>query len=296
LIDLPTSWSATIFAHNVARTIVACLDSVLSQLPGSGGRVFVLVNGSRDDTEKLVSRYADAHPDVTLVNLPLADKASAWNHYVHALSPRVGFHFFVDADVCVSKDAFVAMLDTFGNAPGANAVGALPLSGRDRRGWSGRMLTHGRLAGGLYALRGSFLDELRQRAVRLPAGLIGDDLLVSCLVKGALGPQGLLQPSERLVFAPAAGFSFTPLSIRRPRDWLVYGRRLVRYRIRDYQLAMLLRGANVQPRSGGLPADVATLYREAVDLPQYYWRGRITPFDLLAVWKIRNAARKDRAT
>jgi glycosyltransferase involved in cell wall biosynthesis len=283
------SWSAAIFAHNEAKTIAACLDSLLTQEPRSPGRVFVLVNGSRDATADIVARYAAEHPVVRPVVLPLGDKAGAWNHYVHVLRPPADVHFFVDGDVRAAPGALAALARALVEAPRAQAAGALPLTGRDRAGWSRRMVAFGRLAGALYALRGGFLDTLKEQQTHLPTGLIGEDLFLSCLVKGRLGRQGLLQPDPRLVFAADAGFAFRPLDPRRPRDWWTYGRRLVRYQVRDHQLAMLLHLLETRP-DAGLPADVAGLYRQAARLPRYAWRGRLTPFDLLAVWQIRHAA------
>lgn len=286
-----SSWSVAIFAHNVARTIIDCLDSVVQQSPEPAARIYVLVNGSRDATEQLVNDYSASNPNVTPIRLSLADKANAWNHYVHDIRAEGDVHFFVDGDVTVAPNAFRALSEALLDAPGANAAGALPLTGRDREGWTQRMLALGRLAGGLYALRGRFVSELRDASVRMPTGLIGEDLFLSCLVKGLLSRKGLMLPSRRLVFAKEAGFAFDPLDFKRPRDWVIYGRRLVRYRMRDYQLDMLLRRFERAPLSPP-PPDVGALYRQAHELPRYCWRWRITPFDLLAVWRIKRAARK----
>ena len=38
---------------------------------------------------------------------------------------------------------------------------SLPTAGRDREAWSRRMIAHGTLAGGLYALRGDFVERIR---------------------------------------------------------------------------------------------------------------------------------------
>jgi hypothetical protein len=231
---------------------------------------------------------------VKLVAIATADKANAWNHYVHEVGRESDVHFFVDGDTVVGDKAFRSLEQALAANPAANAAGALPLSGRNRAGWTQRMVRHGRLAGGLYALRGSFLTRLRQGSVRLPGGLIGDDLLVSCLAKESLTRQGFLQPSRRLVFARSAGFSFESLAWSRPRHWYLYARRLVRYRVRDYQITLLLRRQEENP-GAHLPVDVATLYRDATGLPDYYWRGWMTPIDLLAVWHIRRVARRNDA-
>jgi glycosyltransferase involved in cell wall biosynthesis len=286
-----TTWSAVVFAHNVERTIVDCLNSVIRQEASGCDSVIVIVNGSRDRTEKLVDDYSEKHPNVELVTLTLADKASAWNHYVHEIGSNSQFHFFIDGDVVVSPGSFRELMETLQRMSEANAAGALPLTGRDRTGWSRRMISFGLLAGGLYAIPEGFMADLRNREVRLPMGLIGDDLFVSCLAKGASSRREFLLPNHKLVFAVDAGFSFESLDVTRPGDWAKYVRRLVRYRIRDHQLKMLLQHLEVDPLSA-LPSDVQTLYQMATDLPDYYWRGWATPFDILAVSHIRRAAKK----
>ena len=285
------SWSVAVFAHNVAGSVAACLDSVLRQHSSAEMRVAVLVNGCTDKTGQRVSDYARRHPGVTLVEIDRADKANAWNHYVHQVREEADVHFFVDGDTTVGDGAFAALDHILAVSPVANAAGAMPVCGRNRSQWVHNMARYGRLAGGLYALCGGFLSELRHRSVRLPVGLIGDDLFVSCLAKETLTRRGFLQPSPRLVVSPAAGFAFETLRWTRPGDWLKYARRLVRYRIRDYQVTMLLRRLEETP-GADLPSDVATIYRNATDLPDYYWRGWLTPVDILAVRHIRRIARE----
>lgn len=285
------TWSAAVFAHNEAKHIRACLDCLLQAQTIAPGRIAVLINGSTDQTDTVVGTIAARHPCVEAVVLKQGDKAAAWNHYVHELGVAADRHLFVDGDVCAEPGAWLSIDQAFTEHPDAVAVAALPASGRDRIGWSKRMRDHGRLAGGLYALRGDWLDELRQHAVRLPRGLIGEDLFVSCMAKSMLYPAGMYQPSPRLIIADGARFAFDSLSAARPKDLWVYLRRLVRYRLRDYQLALLLQRLAQEPQRG-MPVDVATLYREAPALPDYYWRGLQTPIDMLAVRHIRKTAKQ----
>lgn len=285
-------WSAVIFAHNEARRIGRCIDSVLAQTRQSAGKIHVLVNGSTDGTAGIVGRYSEAHPMVQAHELPLADKAAAWNHYVHDIAPfDVDIHFFIDGDVYLAPHALSALASDLDFHPAANAVSAMPVNGRDRAGWSQRMISYGRLAGGLYAVRGSWLQVLRTSSTRIPDGWIGEDLLLTCLAKGRLDPGGLFHPEAGVVIAQQAGFGFDSLSIARPSDWLVYLRRLIRYRLRDHQISLLMSQLAEEP-ARGIPRDVTALYREARSLPVLCWRGKITPFDILAVMRIRLQARR----
>jgi glycosyltransferase involved in cell wall biosynthesis len=288
-------WSVAVFAHNEAKRIRRCLDSLLTQDTLPPPRIVVLVNGSTDKTADIVDEFATRHPSVQRVTLPIGDKAAAWNHYVHDLAVDAEHHAFVDGDVHPLRDALPAIGKAFARQPAARAVGATPASGRNRVGWARRMVTHGRLAGGLYALRRDMVDELRERDIRLPLGLIGEDLFVSCLAKAMLHPRGMYQASPQLVIAADARFAFDSLSLARPGDWLTYLRRLVRYRVRDHQLSLLLNRLAQEPHRG-MPSDMAALYREAAALPDYYWRGLQTPFDMIAVHQLKRVARQKRDT
>lgn len=281
-------WSAAVFAHNEAANIVACLEAVIAQRPQAPFPVHVLVNGSTDSTGRKVREYAARRPQVLPVAIALGDKANAWNAYAHEIAPDASIHFFVDGDTRPLPGAFLALARTMEARRETMAVGALPATGRDRVGWSRRMQAFGRLAGCLYALRGEWLRDCREQAVRMPVGFIGEDLLLSCLVKRRAGPGALAVPDPRLAFAPEARFAFRSMSPVRPGDWLKYAKRLVRYRVRDYQLALLL-GHLAGGDLRGMPADVGELYRGLPAPPPYRWSGRSTPIDLLAVRNIRRA-------
>lgn len=286
----PDSWSAAIFAHNEEANIIACLNAVLTQSDAEKNKIFVLINGSRDRTEHIVHDYAKFHSNVVPVKIVMADKANAWNEYIHNLAPPASVHIFIDGDTQPLPGAFVDLASTLKKNPDSRAVGGLPASGRDREGWSLRMMKFGRLAGCLYALRGSYVDMLRSNGIRLPTGLIGEDLFLSCLVKEQFDNYALMFPSPYLIFAPAARFWFRSLSRLRLADWITYARRLTRYQIRDFQLALLLNYLTHRNVSD-IPSNVHELYRQVDQLPSYQWRGRMTPFHVLAIRNIRKCAR-----
>jgi hypothetical protein len=287
------SWACAVFAHNEAASILACLESLQAgkhRLPPPRV-IVVLANGCTDRTAALVAGYAERHAEVQLAVLRLADKAAAWNHYVHETAPEVAMHVMIDGDVEAAPGALNALAQRLSTDPRPRAVGALPGSGRSRAHWSARMLHWGRLAGGLYALRGSWLVELRTAAVRIPTGLIGEDLFLSALAKERLYPLGLIESDPRLALEPAARFRFRPLSPWRPGDWLTQARREVRYRIRDRQLILLLEHLAA---GQAWPADVQQLYQESVRQPGYRWHGRTTPLEWLAVVLMRRDMRRAR--
>jgi hypothetical protein len=285
-----TTWSCAVFAHNEAAGIVACLDSVvaaLAELPCTLG-IHVLANGCTDRTEAVVEAYARRHAPVRLASLPVADKAAAWNQYVHVLAPDADMHLMIDGDVQAAPGAAAMLALRLAADPRAQAVAALPGGGRTRAAWTAGMRRFGRLAGNLYALRGGFVTRLRQTGIAMPRGLIGEDLFLAALVKGKPFPGGLVQPDPALTHEPRALFRFRSLSPWRPGDWLTHARRLVRYRVRDHELLLLLRHLETHGLAA-MPADVEQLYAAAGAAPGFHWHGRQTPQEWLAVALLRRA-------
>ena len=289
-ISASATWSAAVFAHNEASNIIDCLDSVLAQDDDRGLAVTVIANGCSDGTERIVEEYAGRHSRVHLVSLPRADKASAWNHYIHKVAhqyaPDADVHFFLDGDVKIRPASFAQLAECLASEPSAMAAGAMPASGRTIVAWSRRMKRMGRLAGGLYALRSELLDPVVEHGVRMPAGLIGDDLFVSCLAKDRLDSKGLYRANPRLVIVRGARFEFESLSPYNPLHWRIYWNRMIRYHQREHQMRMLI---HIMRAKGwdALPADVNEVYNRAASLARYQWRGGSTLFDWLAVRRIR---------
>jgi hypothetical protein len=105
------------------------------------------------------------------------------------------------------------------------AAGGMPATGRDRDAWRERMVAHGSLAGNLYALRGTFVERVRDRRIRMPVGLVFEDAFVSWLVATQLGDPDALGEEPQCVFHGNAEFSFTSLSPAELRDYRTNARR-----------------------------------------------------------------------
>jgi hypothetical protein len=196
----------------------------------------------------------------------------------------------MDGDVTLEPDALRLLASALDKVPNANAAGGMPATGRDRDAWRQRMTTNGTLAGNLYALRSSFVQRLRERRVRMPVGLIGEDFLVSWLVGMDAGAQGGPKESTQCVFHTDAQFSFRSLSPWRWRDYRTYLRRKWRYTCRALQHQMLVLLLN-ETGLEGMPHDVEELYRKAPLPSRLRWVGRDTPLRLLAVLRIRSFRR-----
>jgi Glycosyl transferase family 2 len=286
------SWSLAVFAHNESGRIGAALHSIVRAAAGMDVEVWVLANGCTDATSDEVRACATVLPDLWLAEIDVADKANAWNVYVHELitperAAEIETYFFMDGDVRLERDALGVLAAALNPVPSAMAAGGMPATGRDRVSWRARMVKNGMLAGNFYALRASFLDSVRERQIRMPVGLIGEDLFLSWLVATEPGQRSGLKNGPQCIFSPEAEFSFRSLSPIRPQDYRTYARRKWRYAVRALQLEMLV---NVLRARGiaAMPSDVRELYATGPFPSRLRWVGLDTPLRLLAVVWIRS--------
>jgi glycosyltransferase involved in cell wall biosynthesis len=287
--------AVALFAHNEGPNLRAAVESLRAAAGDREIAVAVLLNGCTDNSLAVARQLASEWPAVVPVEIPLADKAGAWNVYVHHVSAgerfaRAAVHVFTDGDVRVTPESLQALTQALDEVPRANAAGGMPITGRDRERWRRRMVAGGTLAGALYAVRGSFVARLRAQAIRIPAGLIGEDWLVSWLAGTDLQLAGAPDGTPRLVFCSDAGFSFRSLNPLRPRDHWNYARRLWRYALRGVQFEMLM-PLLTRETLGAMPRDVAELYRRGAMPSRLKWVGRNSVLRSLAVQRIRRAAR-----
>ena len=285
--DTSRPWPVAVFAHNEARNIVACLDS-LQAAASHPLACHVLANACTDRTEAQVREYAADHPNVHLVSIALGDKANAWNVFVHEVAPRdAAACFFIDGDVRAIPGSLDVMAQALAEHPQANGVSALPQSGRGVAAFQRDMLRDNGVAGNLYGLRGSFVERIRAQAIKMPIGTIGEDALIGAMLKWDLRGDTRWDNS-RVVVARDAGFAFDSVSPWLPREWKKYFRRRVRYSVRGYQNKML--GQAIQPAGFvALPHHVRELYPCYPDVLRLERRGLDALFDWLAIREIRSA-------
>lgn len=291
-------WALAVFAYNERGRIRAALESIARAAGNREVEVWVLANGCTDSTSDEVRGCANVLPDLWLAEIDFADKANAWNVYVHELitPERAGeleTYFFMDGDVTLEPDALLLLAAALNEVPSAKAAGGMPGTGRDKAGWRRRMVRNGILAGNLYALRSGFVDCVRQQQIRVPVGLVFEDSLLSWLVATRFARAAPLDEEPQCVFCLTAEFSFRSLSLMRPGDYGLYLRRKWRYTQGGLQLEMLM---NVL-RVGGLesmPRDVNELYLKAPLPSRMRWVGVDTALRLLAVLWIRSFRRTRR--
>jgi hypothetical protein len=175
--------SVCIFAHNEEKHLPRCIEALDGAAAGSDYVVHILENGSKDQTALMARAFSAADDRIHVHRLPIADKANAWNEYIHRIADPADIHIFIDADVVAWRGAFRAFALAFEASKNALGAAGLPTSGRSRRQWTARLFNDRCLSGNLYALSGKALDLMRAREIRMPIGLIGEDGLLSYLLR-----------------------------------------------------------------------------------------------------------------
>jgi len=289
------SLSVCIFAHNEERLLPPCIAALDAAADGAAFRAHILVNGSTDSTLGVAKTLAAADPRVTVHDLPVADKANAWNDYVHRIAQHEDVHIFVDGDIAPAPRAFAELAGALRANPRAYAAAAIPFSGRDRAAWAERLNRFSYLSGNLYAMSRQALAAFRARDLHLPFGAKGEDGLIAYLLLTDLKGGEDDTRRERIVAAAKAGFAFNSLALNW-NDAMLYHRRLKRYSERHFQKAVLYRRLK-RSGAGAMPKNILDIYapselrglRPRRD-PVNFW------YDWATLRRLRAHARKAGAT
>jgi glycosyltransferase involved in cell wall biosynthesis len=257
--------AVAVFAHNEADSIAACLASLQASGLRQGDPIFVLINGTTDNTASIVAQLAKDDARIRPVVIDLGDKANAWSYYVnHLAPPEAGLHIFIDGDVRVSQNAVPTIEELLGEHPEALAASTLPRGGRTSQAWSARILREHGMPGNFYALRGTTLARIKALSVNLPVGLIGDDPLLRWLVLRDFNPNGTVDRA-RIRPVPDAYFEYDSIPLTNWRGLRALFARQMRYQRRDLEINLLVRHL----RASGLaamPQRIDSLYPQATPL------------------------------
>ncbi len=273
------SLSVCIFAHNEARLLPRCIRALGAAAPDGRFKAHILVNGATDDTLMVAKTLAAVDTRLVIHELPIADKANAWNEYVHRIADASAVHIFLDGDIAPSPGAFDALASALASQPEALGAAALPASGRSRRAWATRLYLNRYLSGNLYALSRSAIDSFRTHRIRLPFGAKGEDGLITYLLLTDLKGGADDSHANRIVVARDATFEFDSLSATW-RDLKIYHRRLKRYSERYFQKEVLYR---LLKREGvvAMPDNIYDIYTpEALEA----LRPRLDPVNFIYDW------------
>ena len=276
--------SVAVFAHNEEKNIHTCLESIrLATERPDDISVKVLINGSTDRTEAIVTAYAREHPQFTPVIISRGDKANAWNTYVYGGISAEENHIFVDGDIWLPVGT-LDLMDRVLQKP--NTLGVAPLPIGVSESLRDFLRVQHLICGTLYGVKGAFLQRIIDRQLMLPVGLIGDDCLLATLLLTDLDEHIAKQDPSRVEILEFAG----PVLPRLPllsTFWLQY-RRLKRYAIRHFQDEFLY----YHLRRNGLTAlpqhatDLYSYWSELGIRPYLRYRGHQTPFNLYGAYVV----------
>lgn len=277
------SVAVAIFAHDEERRIEACLRSLPLDRPET--RFHVLVNGTTDGTAEVAQHVVADRPHVSVHDLPQGGKARTWNRFIFDIEPhRFDAFIFLDGDAEIAPGSIDALADALAADPSANAAAGMPLNGRKHAEYQRQLREEGGLFGDLYALSGNFIARMRDKDIRLPEDLVGDDGLLAAFAATDLGPDGAWD-RKRVLACGHAGFLCEPVSPLSPASWRMQHRRMIAYSTRYFQnriITAIMREKGPQ----GLPERLADLYPEW--LPTFAPRGGITGhFDRLALKRMQ---------
>ena len=199
---------------------------------------------------------------------------------------------FHDGDCQMRAGALSALAAALKTRDDANAASGFPASGRSQEEWRRKLTENNDLSGNLYALNGDFVRRIRALNFRFPVGLFGEDGFIGAIAHWDLDPtkQGV---KARVVPCPDAEFTFNPMSPFSWWSWRLFYKRLIRYSIRRYQIAMMKEPLKTEGIAS-LKPHVRDLYRERLHLCKLKWRGPVlTYIDWIARRRMRRIADAD---
>ncbi|HIK55444.1 MAG TPA: glycosyltransferase [Synechococcales cyanobacterium M55_K2018_004] len=138
--------------------------------------IIVVSNGSTDKTaavarEKLAALAETVRLKFQVIELPIADKCAAWNHFVHQVSCEADYYILLDADVVlVNPNGLAELVGILEKHPECRICGGKIINQR------GELLPE-IINGKCYATRGEIL-----RDVIIPEGIISDDAYVAVTI------------------------------------------------------------------------------------------------------------------
>jgi glycosyltransferase involved in cell wall biosynthesis len=290
-----STWPIVVFAHNEEDLIGACLETLLSEPIGDRHlAIYVLVNGCTDGTWAVVERFARRYPQVRPIHIELGDKNNAWNLFVHELCPDdAEIVFFMDGDMQVVRGSLEALKQRMDEAPEAQAIAALPYTGRTKDAFRDTIIRTHAIAGNLYALRGSLVRRFKEMQFRIPRHMFGDDGLLRTVILRDMDPSGPESPA-RITYTEEAGFFFQPYSIWKPSCWRRYRNRMRRYANRRLHNRMLYPHL-LRDGLRALPADILDLAESELPKMRLEWNGLLTIFDAFALRRLRQRVERRRA-
>jgi len=231
-----STYSIVMFAYNEEQNITKSVESIFNNVDQRLNNLTVIANGCTDNTVNVLQalKTSQNYEKLNIIELALGDKCNAWNEYVHNLHDESNVHFFTDADVMFTEQAFPKLFDKLMVSEGANAIAGMPCSGRNKDFYRSLVIERSCLFGNLYGLTADFITMMKQNQFKLPTGLNWIDSFITKAVNTDLtfGTENLPQ---RVTHLEDSGYYFDSLSVFSRDDIQLYISRIARYELGKIQ-------------------------------------------------------------
>jgi hypothetical protein len=220
----------TVFCHNEAQRIGACLAAIAAAGGAMRLDVTVIANGTTDSSIDRAAATMGAHRlPGRIYAISHADKANAINHAFYTLRQPARLHVFIDAYAVIAEDSFKGFATMLSSHQEAVAATGVAGNGRTMKAATEETLQKGgRLHGQLHAFRPAFLERLTAAGLRLPVGLYRGDGLLGSMACHDLDALNTPWDGHRIKGTAEAVYRIPELSPFRPRDIARQLRRMVR--------------------------------------------------------------------
>jgi hypothetical protein len=242
-------WSIGIFSSRetpevLGNTVNAALDAAIPST-----LIDIVINGNPELVRSL-SSYLRTRvslkeaEEIRVWSIDTADKANAYNRYIHAIWPEGRLAFFLDGYTRVFRDSLVLLAESLERMPTYLCVTGRPSHRRPWRASPERETNAGGLQGNLFCLRSSAMSELRRRGIRLPLGVYWVDGWMGAMLGFKLAPDvNRWSRGESVFVHPTASWDAQRRILRdlvRPGDRIRRWRNQVRGRIENRAMRYLL--------------------------------------------------------
>lgn len=259
-------WSVAVFAARESAEVLDEAVQAIEQARGGERTIDVLVNGNLSLAQEVAHRTASRSGRQRSASrtrvwfLPVADKATAWNAYLHEIWRPGTLAHFVDGYAVVEAASFEILTAALEQAPSALAATGVPSVGRSAHAVRRSILSSGGMHGNLHSLTPAAMAGLRARQFRLPSFIYRTDALIGAVLCFNLDPGSHFWDPTRIVVCPEATWHHRPLRWWHPSDLKSQAFRRIRQaqgRLENGACKHLL--ADRRTPIGALPADVLAL-------------------------------------
>lgn len=214
-----------IFSSRESReTLSLSIESVLTATRDTAAILDIIINGNLALAEEIKNYITSIHFTgeakklIRLWFLPVADKARAWNVYLHEICPFTDIVYFIDGYVQVAPNSLNNMAIGLYLSKIALAASGVPTMGAQAKKLRETMLTMGGIHGNLYAVYGKVLKNLHRIGFKLPLGLYRGDALLGAVMCFNLNPAKYTWDHKRILICPDATWISPTLKWWRMRD------------------------------------------------------------------------------